>query len=677
MNKPPLLSIRRTIPVLIVAPLLITVVFAGLLSYINSRRSVKELAEKISANASLAIKENLKSQLETPQVQVQTTTAQFYDQDTIEEEGRLPRYLWSLFQQQGISTKDAYVFFTNHEGEFVGLRAQNSQFELRVLTEESQPQLEHFGLDSRGEITTRLQTSEYYPHQRAWYEAGSKLPANRSGWSPVYIYTSGELGLTAVQAAYEGSEYLGVFGIDLSLATIQEFLKGIDISEEAETFVIERSGNIIATSTDNKLSQTVGNTQQPLNILDIDHPRLQTIAKELYENYNQDWTQVKTAEHLTKRIGGQTEFLTISPFTDRNGLDWLVVVTIPESDFQSTILRNTQSTALVGSTIALLGTFVGLMVARWIIRPIDNLNNAAKAIEDQRFQPMTLDQTAQRQDELGQLATVFQRMGTVISTNQASLEEQKEALEAEVAQAKRQQQGSRKHTLETVRSLLRRSRYSRQQSAQANIRANAQANVNLVKSASGAANRYRGQSEGGQPVELTVEELLYQVSYFAHFTPVDIQQLLAAGQVIELPAQTLVFAEDEPGDSFYVVLTGAVDIVVERLQKFLTHIEAGGFFGELSLLLGLPRTATVRTTEPTTVFCLDHAHLRTLIEQDPPFAERIAVAVEAHQEELTARQVLLVKQGLINNPEQLQQNPLTWIRQRIHQLFGGPPPLDP
>ncbi|NEO85211.1 MAG: cyclic nucleotide-binding domain-containing protein [Spirulina sp. SIO3F2] len=678
MSKSPLLSIRRTIPVLIVAPLLLTVVFAGLLSYLNSRRSVEDLAEKISDKAALGIKEYLTSQLATPQIQIQGHASQLATLEDDPDFEQLQQYLWQLFKKESIDTKDAYTFFATASGAFIGLRAEGKDYELRFV-EEGESFRSSYRVDDQGQPTEELpkKRTDYLPRQRAWYKTGQSLPPHQSAWSDVYVFTRGGLGLTAVQPVYSQGEFLGVFGVDVSLAAIQQFLQDIEISNGAEIFVIERNGNLIATSTEDRLYHKVGDNDEQLNVLDIDNPRLQAIAAELFALYDQDWNQVDETLYLPKRIEGQNEFVTISPFQDGYGLDWLVVVTIPESDFRGTILRNTQSTAIVGSIIALIGSFVGLMVARWIIRPIDNLNNAAKAIEDQRFQPMTLDQTAQRQDELGQLATVFQRMGTVISANQASLEEQKEVLEAQVAQAKRQQQGNRKYSLEDVRSLLTRSRHLRQQSP---VHRSQRTNPTLVKSSSPLSpqltNGHSDAGGAGVPVEATVEELMYQVSYFAHFTPSDVQQLLAVGQVIEFPAQTLIFAEDEPGDSFYIILAGAVDIAVERLQKFLTHIEAGGFFGELSLLLGLPRTATVRTTEPTTVFCLDHDNLRTLIDQDPRFAERIALAVNAHQEELTTRQVLLSKQGLINDPEQIQHNPLVWIRQRIHQLFGGPPPLD-
>lgn len=653
MSKPPFLSIRRTIPVLIVAPLLLTVVLSSLLSYFNSRHSVKKSAERISEKAALGIQERLTSQLATPQIQIQSHAAELTAVEGELEFAELQDYLWQLFKQASIDKDDAYTYFATEQGQFIGLWAKDNVYEWRFV-EKGGTVRRSYNVDAQGQPTDEILAKEtaYVPQQRAWYQAGQKAEPNQSAWSEVYVFTGGGLGLSAVQPVFRNDEFLGVFGVDVRLTKIQKFLKELDISKNAEIFVIERDGKLIATSTDDRLYREVDGKDKRIDISEIENSRLRAIAQELHA-YKQDWQKVTELDYVPKYIDGQNEFVTIAPFRDDYGLDWLVVVALPESDFRKEIRRNAQATVGMGTVLAIIGTGIGLMVARWVVRPIDNLNNAARAIEDQRFQPMVLDQTTQRPDELGELATVFQRMGTVISANQASLEEQKEVLEAQVAQAKRQQQGSRKYTLAGVQGLLQRSQQLRSRTTAA---------------MSAAANP-------DAPIEVTVEELLYQVSYFAHLNPQDIQQLLAMGRLAEYATHDLIFAEDAPGDSFYIIVAGAVDITVEKLNKFLTHLEAGSFFGELSLLLGLPRTATVHTTEPTTVFCLDQDHLRQLIARDPTFADRIATEISAHREELASRQALLLEQGIITHPEQVHQNPLGWIRQRLQNLFGSETPV--
>lgn len=55
----------------------------------------------------------------------------------------------------------------------------------------------------------------------------------------------------------------------------------------------------------------------------------------------------------------------------------------------------------------------------------------------------------------------------------------------------------------------------------------------------------------------------------------------------------------------FIILTGSVEIYAETLSKRIAVRKPGDFLGELSLLLGIPRTATIRALEPTALFVVD------------------------------------------------------------------------
>ncbi|MFN7983661.1 MAG: cyclic nucleotide-binding domain-containing protein [Vicinamibacterales bacterium] len=52
--------------------------------------------------------------------------------------------------------------------------------------------------------------------------------------------------------------------------------------------------------------------------------------------------------------------------------------------------------------------------------------------------------------------------------------------------------------------------------------------------------------------------------------------------------------QGDPGQSMFVVLDGQVRIILEPSGQEVATTSAGGFFGEMSMLTGDPRTATVR-----------------------------------------------------------------------------------
>jgi ABC-type multidrug transport system fused ATPase/permease subunit len=85
------------------------------------------------------------------------------------------------------------------------------------------------------------------------------------------------------------------------------------------------------------------------------------------------------------------------------------------------------------------------------------------------------------------------------------------------------------------------------------------------------------------------------------------------------PANYDVVRQGDPGDKFYVIGSGKVEVLIhdhtgERRINTLTGDE---YFGEMALLTGESRTATVRTTIPTELYSLSRADFMELLEQDP------------------------------------------------------------
>ena len=87
-----------------------------------------------------------------------------------------------------------------------------------------------------------------------------------------------------------------------------------------------------------------------------------------------------------------------------------------------------------------------------------------------------------------------------------------------------------------------------------------------------------------------------------------------------LPGKTVVI-EGEPGERFYVVLSGMLEVTqAGRGQR--TLLRPGDYFGEVSLVMDMPRTASVRAVTPVTVASCDKAafdeYIRPLFAEDTP-----------------------------------------------------------
>lgn len=161
---------------------------------------------------------------------------------------------------------------------------------------------------------------------------------------------------------------------------------------------------------------------------------------------------------------------------------------------------------------------------------------------------------------------------------------------------------------------------------------------------------------------LTLRELLRRVAYFEQCTDLEVRQLIEYGYRQLFPTGQIICRENEPGDCFYILLTGSVEVFSQRAEKYIATLHAGEFFGEMSLLLGVPRSATVRTLEECTLFIIDRNDLQKLLVNHHQLADQIA-------RKLAERQQALRDMGLAIDMN-AAETPFVWMRKQIHTLFG-------
>jgi voltage-gated potassium channel len=94
----------------------------------------------------------------------------------------------------------------------------------------------------------------------------------------------------------------------------------------------------------------------------------------------------------------------------------------------------------------------------------------------------------------------------------------------------------------------------------------------------------------------------------------------------DYPAGAVIVRQGEPGDCMFFIASGEVEI---ELSPAPVRLAAGDFFGEIALLTGTPRTATVLAAEPCTLLRLDIVEFRELMGRQPDLARVIYDA--AHQ----------------------------------------------
>jgi CRP-like cAMP-binding protein len=152
------------------------------------------------------------------------------------------------------------------------------------------------------------------------------------------------------------------------------------------------------------------------------------------------------------------------------------------------------------------------------------------------------------------------------------------------------------------------------------------------------------------------------VTYFESCTDLELRRLIEYGYRQLFPTGQIVCQENDPGDSFYIILSGSVEVFSQRAEKYIATIHSGEFFGEMSLLLGTPRSATVRTLEDSILFVVSHNDLQQLLVEHQELADEIA-------QKLSERQQVLRNLGLLDEGAS-EETPFIRIRKQIQTLFG-------
>jgi small-conductance mechanosensitive channel/CRP-like cAMP-binding protein len=132
------------------------------------------------------------------------------------------------------------------------------------------------------------------------------------------------------------------------------------------------------------------------------------------------------------------------------------------------------------------------------------------------------------------------------------------------------------------------------------------------------------------------EQLLASVDLFASLDPERRSEIALATKSRVYGNGEAIVRQGEPGQSMYVIGSGAAVVVLEPDRREVAKIEAGGYFGEMSLLTGEPRTATVLARGDTVVMEIDAEQFRTLGDIDPRAVEQIGMAAMNRRLELEA-----------------------------------------
>jgi CRP/FNR family transcriptional regulator, cyclic AMP receptor protein len=120
-------------------------------------------------------------------------------------------------------------------------------------------------------------------------------------------------------------------------------------------------------------------------------------------------------------------------------------------------------------------------------------------------------------------------------------------------------------------------------------------------------------------------ELIKRVPLFERCSKRELEEIAALADELDMPAGHNLTKEGATGHEFVVLAEGAA--AVKQKGKTINRLGAGDFLGELALVTGKPRTATVETTEPSRVLVITASAFRKLLRDAPSIQSKVLEAV--------------------------------------------------
>ena len=422
----PKIPLRAVVIVPFVLQILATVGLVGYLSFTNGKRAVNDLANQLQNEITARIQQKLNIFLETPHLVNQLNVdAIRLNELNINSTNNIEQHLWQQIQS---FDSIGVLGFTSTSGTMIAVsRQDNNKFNLILTDESTQGGLQEYTINNQGLRTNLTNTiKEYDPRLRPWYR--DAIAAGKPVWGEMFRSIIDErVEIMATQPVTDDTgNVVALVNATLTLSQLNDFLGELNISKSGEAFILNRSGKLIASSISSQPFLQKNGDLEAIDASESNDPLLRLAIKNLTDSFG-NLNQIENPSLLNFDINGQPQFLQVVPFADKYGLDWLILVVIPQADFMQRIYANTRTTIALCLMALILAIIFGLLSCELIIRPVRHLKQAATSLSigqwEERVQEVPIDELAILDRSFNQMAEQLQKSFVELENKNAALQE--------------------------------------------------------------------------------------------------------------------------------------------------------------------------------------------------------------------------------------------------------------
>jgi sigma-B regulation protein RsbU (phosphoserine phosphatase) len=243
--------------------------------------------------------------------------------------------------------------------------------------------------DGQREVVRRSNDHGYRPTGRPYFRAAAE--ARAVVWTEPYeFYAGGGMGITCAAPLLEARGTRGVFTVDFSLDRLAHALQELEVSPRGRVFIATQQGALLVGRR--------GSGATRAEVIDAELAAATTRAAPQAE-------RTFEFEHDGSRYLGRAAALQVG------NLRWLVDVVVPEGDYTDRVDAQARVFLLLGVAALLVASAGGVLLARWIARPLRELAELARRI---RHGELDVTATPRSRDEIGVLTRAMGEMARAL-----------------------------------------------------------------------------------------------------------------------------------------------------------------------------------------------------------------------------------------------------------------------
>jgi PAS domain S-box-containing protein len=388
----------------------------GYLSFTSGQQAVENLVCQIIERVNVQVEIRLNTYLNTPFLINQLNlNAVKLGQLNIKDLKEVKNQFW---EQIKLFDSVNLIIYGDEQGNSIGYARELGRYFLIMQNGADGNKNIAYEVDNQGNPREIFLVRNIDTRQRPWYQIGKV--ATKSVWTPIYPWANYPAAAIAISTPiYDAQAKLqAMISIHLTLENISSFLDNLKPSPNGQIFIIERSGDLVATSTLEKPYLQIDKKFIRVAAADSKNQLTQHTVKEIRQKFG-NFGEIKNPEQLIFSKAGEREFVEIQPYQDDYGLDWLIVTVVPENDFMAEINANHHRTIILCVGALLVAIALATIISNKITRTLESLIFMSEAISGGNLQQHIPENLPIY--ELSKLAKSFNQMSEQLRQSFANL----------------------------------------------------------------------------------------------------------------------------------------------------------------------------------------------------------------------------------------------------------------